>query len=286
MDNPVLSQWLTQPGGLSTLLSEARQAAGLTGVALANRLDWPQSRVSRIQAGRQVATRSDVAQWAEACDAPGLVDAVEPLLSEASARHLPWRLRLARGHAGAQEGYNVLHRESERVVMVETALIPSPLQTKSYSRAVLSALSNLVPQIVDLDASVSARAARSVTDDAEGPAYEFIVSEAALLGSPASKDVMLEQLEHLRNVITYEGVTFRLLELTPDSPVVPLESFRIYRIEDQNLVLVETFSGETEYSTPERTADYIKALDWLREAAVTGSECRQVINRAIRRHRR
>ena len=53
-----------------------RQGAGFTGTALARLLDWPQSKVSKIETGRQTPTRSDIAAWARVC---GDEAAVRPL---------------------------------------------------------------------------------------------------------------------------------------------------------------------------------------------------------------
>lgn len=281
MENPVLTQWLTQPGGLATRLTAAREAADLSGTALAKRLGWSTSKVSRIQSGSVKPSRDDVIEWLAGCGQPELTEELVGLLEQAAARHLPWTQRLARGHAGVQAAYNELMARSRLVTMVEMATIPGPVQTAGYTRAMLSAFSELWPEHpTDVEAGVVARMERGARADGTGPELELIINEAALLGAPANRDDMAVQLDHLLEAMDYPGVTVMVVELSAGMSAVPVNSFNWYHLADgQDLILVETFTGETEVWSDD-VESYRRALDWLRSAAVGGEAARRVINRA------
>jgi transcriptional regulator with XRE-family HTH domain len=285
VNNPVLTQWLTQPDGLATQLRAMREAAGISGADLAADLGWTPSKVSRVQGGRILPTGSEVEAWCAACNAAGRAAHLVPLLEEARARHLPWRQRLTRGYRSVQSAYTELHRRATAIVMVEMAVIPGPLQTPGYARAMLEAVARLRPgsPAQDLDEAVEARRKRaSFVGRPQRAAYQFLISEAALLGAPASPEVLADQLEHLLGVVD-RGVDVRILPLRAGSRVVPVNSFALYTIDGQELVLVETFHGESEYTTNADVAAHHQALNWLLDEAATATQAAAIITTALQR---
>jgi transcriptional regulator with XRE-family HTH domain len=57
-----------EPGGdLADRLHDLRTQAGLSGKQLADLLGWQQSKVSRLENGRQTPTPTDLADWARGC---------------------------------------------------------------------------------------------------------------------------------------------------------------------------------------------------------------------------
>src|SRR5258708_38221571 len=79
-----------------------REAPGLSGVAFAQRLGWQQSRLSKLETGRQFPGADDIAAWAAAAgaDPAPLLDQ----LGRAKAEHATWaeQYRRAGGAAGQQ----------------------------------------------------------------------------------------------------------------------------------------------------------------------------------------
>lgn len=284
MDNPVLTQWLTQPDGLATRLRQLREAAGLTGKALADRLGWVPAKVSRVQGGRTLPGPADVEAWCRECGAVGQADELVELLAEASARHLPWRQRLARGYRGAQAAYTELHRRSSAVTMVEVVSLPGPVQTPGYARALLEAWATFPPgrehPAGDLDEAIAARMERSALVDNSDRSYRFVVGEAALLGAVASAATMVHQLDHLAKMAGRSNVELWVVPLEVGLTAVPLHSFGIYTINGTDLVLAETFHGEQEYTT-ERDVDlHHHAVRWLQATAAAGDAAVRIVNDA------
>jgi transcriptional regulator with XRE-family HTH domain len=53
---------------LGRRLREIRRSAGLTGVQLAEQLAWSQSKISKIEIGRQAPESTEIADWTRICD--------------------------------------------------------------------------------------------------------------------------------------------------------------------------------------------------------------------------
>lgn len=128
------SEWLNQPGGLAERLTLMRKAAGLTQEALAALLDWPRSKVVKLENGRQMPVPSDLTQWAEALGRQDAVPDLLPLLEEAQAVHRQWRHKIRTGHAAVQVEFDTLVRNGTVIRNFQTFLIPGLVQTPDYSR--------------------------------------------------------------------------------------------------------------------------------------------------------
>lgn len=290
MDNPVLTQWLTQPNGLATQLRQLREAAGLTGKALADRLGWVPAKVSRVQSGRTLPDPAEVEAWCRECGAPARAAELIELLGEASARHLPWRQRLARGYRGVQAAYTELHRRSSTVTMVEAVTLPGLVQTAAYARAVLEVWRTFPPgrehPADDLDQAVAARMERAALIDDPGRVYQLVISEAALRGTAASAATMVDQLDHLVGLAGRSNVAVWVLPLATELAAIPIHSFGIYTIDGVDLVLAETFHGEQEYTNSSDVDLHWHAFEWLRAAAQAGDAAIGIIAEARAMHRR
>ncbi|WP_349636865.1 helix-turn-helix transcriptional regulator [Streptomyces sp. 549] len=59
---------------LGARLRELRTDSGLTGKAFAAATGWPASKVSRLELGKQTASRTDLDTWARAAGAPDATD--------------------------------------------------------------------------------------------------------------------------------------------------------------------------------------------------------------------
>ncbi len=72
-----------------------RKDAGLTGRQLALLAGWPNSKVSKIEYGKQTPTEDDIRQWCEHCRAYNqLADLI------ATVRHIEAHVRRVAAHVG------------------------------------------------------------------------------------------------------------------------------------------------------------------------------------------
>lgn len=68
MNKPEITKFITRPGGLGTLLSNARVGANLSMQRLGDRMGFNSSKIAKIETGKQLPTRSEVISWARCCD--------------------------------------------------------------------------------------------------------------------------------------------------------------------------------------------------------------------------
>lgn len=279
MDNPLLRGWLTDTDGLATRLKALRARAGLSGQGLADVLGWSPSKVSRVENGRTLPSADDVRAWAGGCGLGDEAGALVELVAAAGTVRLPWKQRLGRGRAGLAEAYNRLFAETTYCVMVEIAIVPGPLQTPEYARAMMVELAEIYPTN-DIDTAVAKRQERNRYLTAPDKTFLFIITETVLACSPANAMVMVAQLDRLIAASTLPNVDLRVLPARAGIPAVPLNSFNIF----DDLVIVETADGESEHQDNEAARIYRIVLERLRAASIGGDEARAIIHTARARH--
>jgi Domain of unknown function (DUF5753) len=105
------------------------------------------------------------------------------------------------------------------------------------------------------------------------------VGEAALrtrIGK-ITVETMRGQLAHLAETATLPGHEFGIVPFAVASPVAPASGFVLY---DNDLAVVETLAGRLQITEPELVTRYVRWLDLLLDAAVTGAQaaslCRSI----------
>jgi transcriptional regulator with XRE-family HTH domain len=273
--NPV-EDWLTQPGGLAERLRELRNEAKLNGKQLAEAAGWQQSKVSRIENGRQVPSEDDIRTWAALCGAtPDVTGALLGLLQDIIAGRNDWRRRARHGQAAIQADYNRLVAEATVIRHFDTAAIPGLLQTPGYARVMLNQailLGHVERDDDDLAAAVATRMQRQQALYDPAKRFEFLIGESALRWLPCSPDVMRGQLDRLQTVIGMPNVRFGVVPLGVPIPIVPQHGFVLY----DDLAFVEGFVSEG-VCTPEESERLAGILDLLWREGVTGEDARGLI---------
>lgn len=264
---------------LGARLRELRAEAGLDGKDLATRLGWQPSKVSRLQSGKQAATREDVAAWAAACDRPDAARDLHGLLAGLGVlgRHRPWRRQLAGGHRGRQEVAVQQTVKTSLTRAMETTRVPGLLQTPGYAAAgfdAAAAFRDIPPTTAD---AVDARMRRQEALHDPAKRFEFLISEAALHARVCSVDAMAEQLDRLFTLTARSRLRLGLLPFSARLPRSIPHGFWIY---DRRTVVVETLGEELWLESPDDVALYERAWEWLSAEAVEGAGARQLIGRA------
>jgi hypothetical protein len=153
----------------------------LTGRALALRLGWPGSKISRIETGKQHIAAAEVEAWAVAV---GLSPAAqESLVAESRQTHFEyaaWRNRLRSGTARQQRANMGLDPATSSQWVFEPDIVPGLLQTPDYARAVLRHVVAFDELPDDVEEGVRTRLRRQSVLDDTGKRFQFLVGEAAL----------------------------------------------------------------------------------------------------------
>lgn len=272
-----LEEWLTQPEGMATRLRALRAQAGLSGKRLAETNGWQQSKVSKIENGRQMPTAEDIDAWAQACGADqGTVRELQHLREEAQVTRITFRSHMRQGQKKVQEDYDALGRESHLIRNFETAYVPGLLQIPDYARRVLT---EMIPlhglEIDDVDAAVTARMQRQQVLYDPTKSFEFLIAEPALRWLICPPAVMRAQLDRLQTVIGLDQVRFGILPMGVELPWAPQNSFAIF-VSDDPVAIIETFLDQHPYRG-EQVEHYSRMMDQLWEEAATGENARQLI---------
>ncbi|HEY2946914.1 MAG TPA: helix-turn-helix transcriptional regulator [Micromonosporaceae bacterium] len=266
---------------LGTELRRLREAAGLTGEQVVERVGWASaSKLSRLENGR---SRPDLADVLDLLDLYGVAGAPRDELiaitrdagnSKGWLRAYPVMTSRQRMYAELEVGCAEIHEYA-------MAIVPGLLQTPEYARVRILAgralgarSSESRGRDPDVDAEVAARVGRQrlLALDVDPPAYEAILEEAALSARGGRGDVMYAQLLHLCRLAEMPNVTLRVL---PESArlgdwYLPETSFSIYRFPDRNdpaTVAVELLAADLQLTDQAVVGAYTAAFDRLRAAA-------------------
>lgn len=257
-------------------LRQTREGAGISGRRLAELLDWPQSKISKLENGQQAATPEDVEAWADATGP----DERERLLAElgrARTEYSAWRQRLSEGTGARQLQRLRAEADVQLVRAFEPAVVPGLLQIPDYARAVLTGVVENYGVVDDVDEGVRHRMRRQEALYDISRIHRFLLYEAALYCRMAPPPVMRAQLDRLVSVSGLDSVELSIVPFTAAMPIGPLNGFWIF---DDSYVLVETLGAELAISDPADVALYARIFDRSISVAVAGDQARGLLLRA------
>jgi transcriptional regulator with XRE-family HTH domain len=275
------------PSALAAQLRALREDAGLTGTSLAQQVGWGQSKVSKIETGRQLPTEDDIRVWARVVGAPaGKVEELLAALRSARVEFATWReqYRTAGGGAAKQADIAALEARATRIGEFQPAFIPGLLQTAQYARELLVAWALDAAQgalgigEADVDPLVAARMQRQHVLYQPGKQVQLVVLEAALYSRVCSPEALAGQLDRLLAVTSLPNVEFGIIPFAARLPVFPICSFMIF---DTELVTAETLTGEQQVNEPEQIALYDRFFTLLRDGAARGQDAAALVHQAL-----
>ncbi|WP_052852199.1 helix-turn-helix domain-containing protein [Streptomyces avicenniae] len=260
---------------LGARLRELR--AGLTGRELADRLGWPQSKISKLETGRQTASAPDLIAWAEATGNPEASDELLARLGTLESRSRSWRRQLAAGHRPVQDALTVEYARSATMRAWQSAMVVGLLQTPDYARAVFSRYADLHRTPRDIDDAVRARVRRQEFLYDSGRSFRILMWEAALHAGVCAPDVLAAQLDRLTGVLGLDTVKLGIVPFGSILKLPPSGGFWIY---DERLAIVEDWHAELWLDDSESVSLYLRVWQMLAESAVYGAAAHRLIARA------
>ncbi|MEV4757274.1 helix-turn-helix transcriptional regulator [Micromonospora sp. NPDC049559] len=271
-------------GALGAKLRELRAREGMSGVALAAQLGWVQSKVSRIETGRQLPTEEDVHAWAVATNAgPAIVDTLLGQLRLSRTEHLAWRRGATdAGQAGTQRSMLDLAAEATLVKNFEVGIVPGLLQTPDYARVRLAENVEFhgAPGD-DLEDALLLRIQRQQVLYDRNKQFHFIVTESVLRALLCPVEVMRGQLDRLSALIGMTNVRFGVIPIGAYLPLAPLHGFVMF----DDAITVETWAEEETLQTAADAERFSRIFEQLDRVARYGDEARELIAEAIRQLR-
>lgn len=271
---------------LGRQLRDLRNRARMTTRVAAQRLEWSEAKIWRIETGQTSLRGLDVEAMCKIYGAPA--ELVEPLT--ALARETKSRGWWAEYGDVIPEGFDVyigLEEAADRLSTFENDLVPGLLQTDAYARAVLAAARPDMPG-PELERRVALRVARqNVLTRARSPVrLVAVLAETLLWHRIGGSEVHASQLDHLRRMSERPNIDLR---------VVPndcgyhdgMATGRFMLLEfpepaselsEPPVVYIENFTGSTYLDKAHEIARYRAAFGGIREASV---EARAAIEEAL-----
>ncbi|GLF93954.1 Scr1 family TA system antitoxin-like transcriptional regulator [Streptomyces yaizuensis] len=263
---------------LGQRLRDIRNEAGLTKRALAARLGWHESKCSRFESGTRAPSEPDIRAWATACDAD--VEA-EDLVSTArgiDGMYVDWRRMERSGLKRAQESVLPLWERTQRFRIYSPWMIPGPVQTASYIRALLTSIRDRRGLVDDVPAAVEVRVAKQQIVYGNHR-FAILLEESVLRTRIGGPEVMAEQLGYLLSVAALPSVSLGIIPDDADrSGLWPVEGFFLY---DDHTVNVELISAHLTITQKHEISLYASAFSELSDLAVRGAAARELITAAI-----
>jgi len=278
LDNPERAR-------LATRLRDLRAATGLSGNRFATeRIDWPQSRVSRLETGTQLPTEDDIHAWVTAVGARSEAAAeLLGLLERARIEYATWRhtYRRAGGASAKQTGIAQLEAQASRIRGFQPAMVIGLLQTPAYARELLSLpgspLAYAEPESeAVLDEVVAQRMSRQQALYQPGKQIQLVMGEAALHNSVGTTATLLGQLDCLLTLTALPGIDVGIVPFPV--PILPVPGFVLY---DDDVVTAESLTAEQRLTEPDEVAHYAHFFDHLHTEAVTGPDAAALIRRVM-----
>jgi transcriptional regulator with XRE-family HTH domain len=265
---------------LADRLRDMRLDAGLNLRAVAEASGWHESKSSRIEGARTSPSDSDIRAWCRACGAEDQAADLIAASRAADSTWTQWRRVERPGLRRAQESVIPLWEATRSFRIYSPCLIPSPLQSESYIRALLKAVRDRRPNPVDdIQDAVAVRVSRERVIHEPGHEFAVILEENVLRHRIGGDGALREQLEHLHAAMAVPSVRLGIIPFTADrSPLRPVEMFFMFGDAE---IQAELVSGWLRVTQPSEVEMYAQAFTRLSQMAVYGHAARALINRAL-----
>ncbi|GHA38864.1 transcriptional regulator [Streptomyces tauricus] len=278
---------------MSTQVQEALQALGArlrgfrkdagfaSGRAFARATLWQESKVSRIENGKQRPSEADIRVW---CETTGQGDQLGDLV--AIVRHvdelwLEWRRQLQTGVEKRQRQAIPVYAKTKVFRIWHPTLIWGTLQTADYAAEVFQQGVSYYEIPNDTEAAVAKRLERQQYLYQGERIFNVLLGEQALYTNFGGPEVMRGQLDRLLAVMRLPRLSLGIVPKSAPTLIWPGNAFSMF---DSRLVLVETYSAELSVSQPREIELYTKAFALLKQSAVYGTAVRDLISTAIQHY--
>ncbi|MFE7133558.1 helix-turn-helix domain-containing protein [Streptomyces sp. NPDC057638] len=251
----------------------------LTGTSLARRLGWPQSKISKLENGRQTPTADDLRAWVDATGHPGVYEELHGRLQGFESHIRSWRRQLAKGHRPVQETWSTVTDGARELYVWDSFLVNGLLQTPDYARAVFEHYSTLQNSPRDTEDAVRARMKRQEWLYRSGNRLHLLLWEGVLRAQVCPPDVLTAQLDRLIGAVGMDTIRLGIVPLNAVLRVPPANAFWIF---DDGLVITEDWHAELWLDDADTVALYRRVWDTLYESAVFGADAQHLITVARR----
>jgi len=269
---------------LGAQLRRLRESRGISATEAAKAINGSESKISRIELGRNSVREVDVA---DLLDRYGVTDRAEreQLLNLASQsnEHGWWR----HYHDVLPtwfQAYLGLEESAQFIRSYEVQFVPGLLQTEEYSQAVIELAA--FPH-ESTERRVQLRQERQRRFAAGGVRLHAVIDEGALRRPVGSPDVMRLQLRHLMDLADEPGVTIQISPLRTGASHAAPGGFSILSFAAEDLadvVYVELLTSALYLDKPSDVELYSEAMELIRSTSTKPEETRRFLWSMLTEH--
>ncbi|MFB6518486.1 helix-turn-helix domain-containing protein [Streptomyces sp. NPDC056401] len=259
-----------------------RAACGMTGRELAALTGWHPTKISKIERGRMTPSAEDVRIWLDKCGASDQEEEFQAAVAGVSEMYIPWHHL---EYAGLRTSQTKVMPEWESANLFRAyshSIVPGPLQTGEYTRAVLSSIRDRRGLVDDVELAVEARLRKHELLADPARKFEVVLEECVLRRLVSTAEVTVKQLTRLIDLSYLPHVDIRIIphhaEAAPRSRGWPVEDFWIF---DSAHVAVELVSAYMTFTADVDVRNYEKTFSDLFGQGVGGAEARQILFKAL-----
>lgn len=161
-------------------------------------------------------------------------------------------------------------------------LVPGPLQTYAYARAVLSTSVTMAPMDVEPHAQNRAHQ-RSVLTSGNPPNIQIVLGEAVLRRQVGGPGVLRAQLEHIRDVAARANVVLQLLPFSSGEHAALETAFTLMYLFDsgKSYAYLEDLTNASLWQAKRHVSVYELTFDQLQSNALSSEATLEVLDQAI-----
>ncbi|GGS82880.1 helix-turn-helix domain-containing protein [Streptomyces cinerochromogenes] len=264
---------------LGARLRGFRKDAGFTsGRAFALATGWQESKVSRIENGKQNASEDDIRVWCTKTNRPEQIDDLIATVRHIDELWLEWRRQLATGAEKRQQAAMPIYAKTKVFRIWHPTLVWGTLQTAEYAAETFNQVRDYYQIPDDTEAATAKRLERQQYLYQGDRIFNVLLAEQALYSNFGGPEVMKGQLDRLLAVMRLARLSLGIVPRSAPLRIWPGNSFSMF---DDKLVLVETYSAEFSVTQPREIELYMKAFALLQQSAVYGTAVRDLIFTAI-----
>ncbi|MET9930889.1 MULTISPECIES: helix-turn-helix transcriptional regulator [unclassified Streptomyces] len=266
-------------------LRKLREAKNMTAEQVAERLLVSQSKISRLENGRRSISQRDVRDLCGVYEVEDerMVDSLMQMAKD--SRQQGW------WHAFGDIPYSVyigLETDAESLRMYEPQIIPGLLQTHEYAEAVIAgALPESTPADIEKRVQVRTRRQERIRDEERPLRLWAVIDEGALHRIVGSRQLMVQQLEHLLEQSQLPHVTVQVMPF--DMGAHPGISGQYSILEfpdtsDSSVVYIEGVTSDLYLEKAQDVGKYSVMYEHLRAQALNVDQTREFVSKMAKKH--
>ncbi|MFF9853818.1 helix-turn-helix domain-containing protein [Streptomyces litmocidini] len=266
-------------------LRKLREAKNMTAEQVAERLLVSQSKISRLENGRRSISQRDVRDLCGVYEVEDerMVDSLMQMAKD--SRQQGW------WHAFGDIPYSVyigLETDAESLRMYESQIIPGLLQTPAYAEAVISgAMPESTPVEIEKRVTVRTRRQDRIRDEERPLRLWAVIDEGALHRIVGSRQLMVEQLEHLIEQSHLPHVTVQVIPFEMGAHPGISGQYSILEFpdtSDSSVVYIEGVTSDLYLEKAQDVSKYSVMYEHLRAQALNVEQTREFISKMAKKH--